>query len=454
MPTIGTEKYTAEWLALVNNLSRSDAGQLEHLIHQNQHALSDTFYQAMMQDSSASEFLSNDLVQKRLKASMQQWLTDMFQSQTTEHIQALVAQQIKIGEIHARIGVPVHLVLNGARYLKTRITQLTSHALASHASILIDLAMEIMSQAYSNSHERNSRSEEAYRLHAIAQNIAHEKDKQRAAFLDWENKVMFDCASGVDAALLQPLYSSEFGLWFRHKAEHAFAGAEEITLINDGINHIDNVLLPLLALPPYKPIPKKLQCLRELREQSKSIRYYLDLLFEQNREVESGRDVLTRLLNRKFLPAVMTKEVNYSRRNKSQFAILAIDIDHFKTVNDSYGHEGGDLVLQHLAALLSNTGRGGDYLFRLGGEEFLMLLVDINAREAALSAENIRRKVERETFLLPHNQQLQITVSIGLAMYDGHPDYQRCLRAADDALFAAKRAGRNCIITAIDKADS
>lgn len=191
-----------------------------------------------------------------------------------------------------------------------------------------------------------------------------------------------------------------------------------------------------------------------MREQSKSIRYYLDLLFEQNREVESGRDVLTRLLNRKFLPAVMTKEVNYSRRNKSQFAILAIDIDHFKTVNDSYGHEGGDLVLQHLAALLSNTGRGGDYLFRLGGEEFLMLLVDINAREAALSAENIRRKVERETFLLPHNQQLQITVSIGLAMYDGHPDYQRCLRAADDALFAAKRAGRNCIITAIDKADS
>lgn len=79
--------------------------------------------------------------------------------------------------------------------------------------------------------------------------------------------------------------------------------------------------------------------MRELHEATKGIAYHLDNLFEQNNELEAGRDA-HRLLNRKYLPVVMSKEVHFARKRKSSFALLALDIDHFKLVNDTYGHEG------------------------------------------------------------------------------------------------------------------
>ena len=129
--------------------------------------------------------------------------------------------------------------------------------------------------------------------------------------------------------------------------------------------------------------------------------------------------------------------------------MLALDIDHFKRINDGYGHEAGDRVLQQLAALLVNNSRAGDYLFRLGGEEFLMLLVDTGLNGARRAAEKLRASVEREVFRLPQEQTLSVTMSIGLACFDGHPDYQQMMRRADEALYKAKEGGRNQVVQAI-----
>lgn len=451
MPKLEVEKLVTIWSGLLSAWPTQHYRDFVELISQQQQNLAAHFYSEMLQDSAASEYLSHDLVKSRLHGSLQQWLAAMFSIDAAEHIAALVAQQIKVGEVHARIGIPVHLVLKGARSLKSKLAILMPQTLQPYfptAAAMIDLAMEIMSQAYSQSHERNSRAEEAYRLFAVAQNIAYERDRQRAALLDWENRLMFDCAVGQAANELARLKQSEFGLWFRHKGAHAFAGATETAVILDTMDEIDHVLLPLFDLPSEQVETHRLQCLRDLRAQSKTILFHLDRLFEQNSELEAGRDVLTRLLNRKFLPAVMAKEINYARQHATTFALLVIDVDHFKRINDTYGHEGGDLVLQHLAALLTNISRGGDYLFRMGGEEFLMLLVDITSKDALLVAEKIRRQVEQEPFLLPREQRLQVTVSIGVALHDGHPDYQRTMRSADEALYQAKHAGRNCIVAA------
>jgi len=114
---------------------------------------------------------------------------------------------------------------------------------------------------------------------------------------------------------------------------------------------------------------------------------------------------MTRLLNRKFLPAVLSREVQYSRQNNSPFALLALDIDHFKQINDNYGHEAGDMVLQQLAVLMTNSCRGGDFLFRLGGEEFLLVLVDVEQAAALAVAEKLRKLVAAEAFLLPGGAQ-------------------------------------------------
>ena len=170
---------------------------------------------------------------------------------------------------------------------------------------------------------------------------------------------------------------------------------------------------------------------------------HLDALYAQRSELDAGRDALTSLLNRKFLPAVMSKELAYAREHGASFSVLSIDVDHFKQVNDQHGHDGGDAVLQQLATIMSTHTRSGDYLFRMGGEEFLLLLVDCKPIDAERVAEKLRAAVAAHVFQLPRNVQLQATISLGVANFNGHPDYQTLLKRADEALYQAKAEGRN-----------
>src|SRR5690606_18049707 len=212
---------------------------------------------------------------------------------------------------------------------------------------------------------------------------------------------------------LPRLGDSEFGLWFRHKASHAFQGSPESTSILTYIRSIDSQLEALReGVGERHELP--IDLLRKTREQTKSIRFLLDSLFEQANDLEAGRDALTHLLNRKFLPVVMSKEVIYSRQSGHSFAVLLIDVDHFKQINDTHGHEAGDLALQQIASLLTSNTRGGDYAFRHGGEEFLLVLVDIEASRALQVAEGLRQRIAAEPFRVG-GQTLQLTVSIGVA---------------------------------------
>lgn len=452
MTQISTEQLIKEWRILLDSTPSSIFASTQQLAEQYTAELANSFYKHMLEDPVAAQFLSDEQVKERLSGSMQCWIITLFSLTARDDLQPVIAQQKHIGDVHARINIPVHLVLRGARVLKETAAQLLSgHAqhkeCLSFITALIDMAMEVMSQAYAVSNDKNSRAEESYRLFSIAQNSAHEKDRQRAALFDWENQVMFDIAMGLQFSQLNALSASEFGLWFRHKGSHAFEGASETDLISTAIDKIDTVILPMLKLAQENPEQHQ-QLLRNLHEQMRSIAYHLENLFSQVSELESGRDVLTHLLNRKFLPVVMSKEINYARQHKRSFCILAIDVDHFKKINDSYGHEAGDTTLQQLASLLSNGCRSGDYVFRMGGEEFLMLLVDITAEKAVKVAEKLRLLVEKEEFRLPRGVSLKITISIGLAQYAGHPDPQMLLNRADDVLYQAKNQGRNRVVVA------
>ena len=456
-PRLTLDELTLEWQERLNSFPDSIRQLTAQYADQNKTALATQFYSAMLQHREAAQFLSHDEVKTRLSKSMENWISNLYSTHDTAEIQSVIAHQNKIGEVHARISIPVHLVLRGARLLKQQLVTILQEALphqqataaSGFASTLIDLAMEIMSHAYSASHDRNSRAEESYRLFAVTQNIATEKERQRAALLDWENQLMFDMAMNMTADQLPRLGTSEFGLWFRHKGAHGFEGAIESSLILEAIVHIDDVLLPLFAQrQTAADAQSSMQLLRDLREQAKGIAYHLDLLFEQNNELESGRDVLTRLLNRKYLSVVLNKQIDYARTRSTTFAVLSIDLDHFKRINDQYSHEAGDLVLQQFASLMLNKSRAGDYLFRMGGEEFLMIMVDVNERSAAHAAENIRKLIAAETFRLPQDATIQVTASMGLAMFNGHPDYQQLLRRADSALYEAKHNGRNSLVIA------
>jgi len=451
MQSTPTERLAAEWQALIDRFPTTLASELQKLATQHAAELSALFYREMLADPHSACFLNHDQVKNHLNQSMQHWIIALLSVGSSHNLAEVIEQQKKIGHIHARIEIPVSLVLRGARLLKNRLFELIEHSglddvidMTRLSGGLIDLALEIMCSAFSQFHDRNSRAEEAYRLFSVSQNIGVEKEHQRAALLDWENQLMFDLATGSSAESLSSLASSEFGLWFRHKASHAFQGAPESQTILQYIEQIDQSLGPLTT----GEREECRQLLRQLHEHIQSIKYLLDSLLEQAKDLEAGRDVLTRLLNRKFLPVVLGKELLYSRQSGHGFAVLMLDIDYFKPINDTYGHDAGDLVLQQIAGLLSSNTRGGDYAFRLGGEEFLVILVDISPEKAMLAAEKLRKLIAMERFRLQQGEELSLTTSIGVAQYDGHPDYQRLLQRADRALYQAKNGGRNrCILS-------
>src|SRR5690606_3682640 len=190
---------------------------------------------------------------------------------------------------------------------------------------------------------------EAYRLFSVTENLATEKEKQKAALLDWESKLMYEAVMGTGADRLPKIRESDFGLWFRHKGMHAFQGVAQTHIISDAINGIDEVCLPLLAARAIHS-EERGDVIREIRAHAKNIQYQMEDLFSKSLEVESGKDVLTRLLNRKFLPSVLGREIQFSRDQEKTFAVAAIDIDHFKNINDTHGHDVGDLIIQQVAS--------------------------------------------------------------------------------------------------------
>lgn len=171
-----------------------------------------------------------------------------------------------------------------------------------------------------------------------------------------------------------------------------------------------------------------------------------DSLKESNRQLMelSQTDALTGLANRRRLMEILTIEFERSRRNSTPFSLLMIDLDHFKKINDNYGHQEGDIVLRSLAELMRAHLRQYDTAARFGGEEFSLVLPETDPVEAAGVAERIRKEISRMRFS-GALENVEITASIGVASTP-HPNFEQVddlLRAADDALYEAKNNGRN-----------
>jgi diguanylate cyclase (GGDEF)-like protein/PAS domain S-box-containing protein len=157
-------------------------------------------------------------------------------------------------------------------------------------------------------------------------------------------------------------------------------------------------------------------------------------------------DHLTSLYNRRYFMQRGTEEFKRSRRNNQPLTLLMLDIDHFKKVNDTYGHAAGDMALQQIAAALKSELRETDVLGRMGGEEFAVLLPNTLSKEAGLLAERLRQSVEHLSFEVP-GASLTITISIGVAMITAEMSgIDHMLRNADAAMYKAKRCGGNLVM--------
>ncbi len=163
----------------------------------------------------------------------------------------------------------------------------------------------------------------------------------------------------------------------------------------------------------------------------------------------SRHDGLTGLLNRRAMEEAMQRQLQRSRRTGEVFSVLMLDLDHFKAINDRYGHVVGDRALKHAAAALKAGMREVDSLARFGGEEFLALLPGTTLETSRQAAERLRAYVDANPLPLEEEASVPLSVSIGIAQWtDGAEDASRLLSRADVALYQAKLQGRNRVVVA------
>jgi diguanylate cyclase (GGDEF)-like protein len=157
-------------------------------------------------------------------------------------------------------------------------------------------------------------------------------------------------------------------------------------------------------------------------------------------------DPLTGLHNRLHLESVFSQLAKNRRHGQPSITMMLIDLDHFKAVNDTYGHDGGDAVLIHVAALMTEICRGGDWAFRFGGEEFCLLVPSVTQEQARQIAERLRGSIEAAQ-IQAGSRQLRVSASIGAARWpDDATTIAELYKIVDQRLYLAKETGRNKVV--------
>ncbi len=163
---------------------------------------------------------------------------------------------------------------------------------------------------------------------------------------------------------------------------------------------------------------------------------------------EATTDPLTGLLNRRTLMKQLNHVQQQSLRTGRPMSLMMLDLDHFKQINDRFGHQGGDRVLELFAQILQQQVRSSDYVSRFGGEEFLVLLTDARQQDALQLAERILNGCRTSKVALEDCREIRFGVSIGVAQLDGTTSVEDCLSQADAALYQAKTQGRDRVVLA------
>jgi len=192
-----------------------------------------------------------------------------------------------------------------------------------------------------------------------------------------------------------------------------------------------------------RPVDRN-ELLARVRTQLRQKRYADSLREKVQQSIELALfDPLTGLNNRRFLESHLSTMMENARMRRAPLTLMILDIDHFKRINDTFGHDCGDEVLKGFADRLRGIVRGGDLLCRLGGEEFVIVMPGVNLQAAARIAERARIAIEQEGFTLDATRQASITASIGLAERRDDTTPHDLYRRADQALYRSKSEGRN-----------
>ena len=446
-----TEHLVAtQWRQIVDGLS-GEARDILRRAATHASEFSDEFYDVMQRDPEAGAILNAHQVSERLRPAMTRWIEACLTHYEPEQITQMLALQRHLGNLHARVGVKIDVLLRSARNIKGSVIRTIAPDLAPDARQfeairgalrIVDLSLEAMSEQYSTAQRVAARTDEAYRNFALSMNLSLERERQRAALLDWQSDTLQSLMIGDEHRALQNLGESGYGLWVRHKASAMMAVGDTLNEITGAMDRIDGVLLPECARVAAVPgSPRLRDALRPLLGEVKRIGFLTDSMFEHLITLEQGRDALTQLLSQRFESTILTREIELSRTGERPFAVMLASVDRFRELRERYGENAGERILQHVASCLVAAVRAGDFVFRHGGEQFLVVCVERNEEEAREAAAVIRATIAAEHIAVGPGNRVQATASMGVAMHDGHPDYQRLIERANGALIAARAEG-------------
>lgn len=446
-----------ETLFLRDTLSGADQallGLIAPVVDEAAPEIAGTFYDHMLYHPESAPFLNHEIVQKQLKTAMTDWIRTLFKpGRAPKEIQAFITRQVDIGNRHARINIPMTAITIGTSVLKRELfrhivsSKIDRNTLAEAIILtneVIDHAMAVINFVYMGEIVQDARDRQSLKLHSIGVDMALQTESLRASLFDWHRqilRILIDQTVRPDK--IPSIRKTDFGLWVYHKGDLMFPGLEEIVKLKEAVSFIDASVSKALARRGQGWSTALEGLLNEIDDRVTSATAILGVITDRTMAMEGGRDSLTKLFNRRFLRGILQKEVETSIRTGERFAVIIVDIDHFKSINDTHGHDAGDAVLKQMAEILIGSVRAGDYVFRYGGEEFLIVINSVNSRHAGNVAEKVHRAVCRHQYLIPDEQTIQLTASLGLSVHDGHPDYSRLISRADEALYQAKESGRN-----------
>lgn len=448
------QKLTARLSELYTGPSKTVVQAIGELLAPHISGIVEGFYDELLRIPEIYPILENKLVKKNLRQSLGHWIRAFFTVPQPD-IGTMVRRQKDIGAIHAHINLKLNYFNYGLSILKQEIYQvLTTTVSLSPARFaesfvvigeLFDILSAFIAESYFSNelvHESNAFS---LKVKGITQNAAIECERLRSMLLDWlRNSLTFLYQSPqIELASLPRLQYSNFGLWVIYKSDLLSHTLNVSSELKEHIARIDHALFEAARYRMNGKQERFFDAVSTLNDLVTQTSWHISTIVDQALELDTGMDPLTRLFNRRYLNTILRRQTEISRKQGLPYAVLLFDLDHFKAINDRYGHDSGDAVLKQFSELILISVRSSDFIFRYGGEEFLIVLGNVEQHAAWRVAEDIREKCQGHRFQIPDHPDLHLTCSVGIAIHDGHPDYNRLITQADAALYQAKEGGRN-----------
>lgn len=416
-------------------------------------SLAREFYRVMLSDDDAKLYLDHNQVESRMFNMFDAWARGVLRPLRAADAADLQAAHTRLGEVHARVSIPMDFIYHGMQVIKTRcFSRFIEDCLDSNPTVLkpgveyindlFDTALSVISAAYLKRSLSDERSAQALRFRMASADLSIECERMKTELVLWTRDLLF--ANSTAAVQYDcDVYSSAFGAWLTHKAPIYFASVEGLGQLRGVVAILDEKARAVAEHQATGDAAKRDRLLSQFKRTADEVFWHLDQLVEQTQRDLDSKDPVTHLYNRRFLDSILRRENHIAKTGNESFALIMLDIDDFKGLNDSYGHAVGDRVLGEVASIILRAIRQTDFCFRYGGDELLILLTNATIDTAKVRAQTILRAVREAVILTDAGTEVRTTISVGCAAYIGHPDYETVTKRADAALYNAKMHGKN-----------